>query len=132
MPIQHLKQLIVIADSEHVRFLRPGGEDHSLHASCRANPDEGHAGDAKQPHSQHPDKFAGWIAEQINSNDLSFDELVLVAPAHTLGGIRKHLDKKIEAKIIGTLDKDLTKIPPHDLPAHLSHWIRPVHREALL
>jgi protein required for attachment to host cells len=131
MPI-HLKLLFAIADGEHARFVRPAEEDNTLNSSSRINPEDGHPGEAGQPHNQHKDKFAAWVAEQLNQNVSSYDELVVVAPAHTLGIIRGHLNKQTEAKLIGTLDKDLTKISDHDLWPHVKQWVRPVHRQKVI
>jgi protein required for attachment to host cells len=131
MPMHQLKLLFAIADGEHARFVRPDAEDNTLRSSSRVRPENGHTGAADQPHHDK-DKFAGWVAAQLNQDGASFDELVLVAPAHTLGTIRSHLVKPVQDKLLATLDKDLTKIPDHELWPHLKHWVRPVHREKLI
>lgn len=132
MPMQTIKLLFVLADAEHVRFVRPAEEDNTLHSSSRVLPEEGHAGSADHPHNQHKEKFAAWVAGQLNQNHSSFDELVLVAPSRVLTVIQEHLDQNVGAKIAGTLDKDLTKISDHDLWTHVKHWVRPVHRQKVL
>ena len=38
------------------------------------------------------------------------------------------LDLPTKAKLLGTLAKDLVKVPDHDLWPHLKEWVRPVHR----
>jgi protein required for attachment to host cells len=131
MPIQ-VKLLFAVADAEHARFVRPADADNTLHSFSRANPEEGHAGSADHPHAQDKEKIAAWVAEQLNHAAATYDELVLVAPAHTLGVIREHLNKQAAAKVIGTLDKDLAKISDHELWPHIKHWVRPVHRAELL
>jgi len=45
--------------------------------------------------------------------------------------IRDHLGKPAEAKLVGRLDRDLTKISDHDLWPHVKHWVRPVRRVVL-
>ncbi|WP_298263621.1 host attachment protein [Acidocella sp.] len=132
MAAQHLNLLIVIADAEHARFVRPAEEDNTLRSSSRVQPEEGHGGAENQAHNQHPEKFATWVAGQLNQHAASYDELVLVAPAHTLSLIGAHLDKPAQARLIGKLDKDLAKISDHDLWPHVKHWVRPVHRAKLL
>ena len=131
MPI-HLKVLFAIANGEHARFVRPAEEDNTLHSSSRVIPEEGHAGSADHPHAQDKDKFAVWVAEQLSQNTASYDELVLVAPAHTLNIIREHLNKQAAAKVVGTVEKDLAKIADHDLWPHVREWVRPVHRQKVL
>ena len=145
--------LIVIADGEHVRFVRPAadnalhsetsmhspsahkqssdlGSDHpgaSLHTGSTAH----HAMTPRHdPHDQEKDKFAASIAQQLNSAAASdgFAELALVAPSHVLQAIRGGLDTTTEAKVIGVLAKDLVKTPDGDLWPHVKAWVRPVHR----
>ena len=132
MPLQYIKLLFAIADGEHARFVRPAEEDNTLHSSSRVLPEEGHAGSADHHHNLNKDKFAAWVAEQLNQNAGSYDELVLVAPPHTLNVIRVHLNQQTQAKVIGAVDKDLTKIADHDLWPHVKQWVRPVHRQKLL
>lgn len=130
--MQSVKLLFVLADAEHARFVRPAEEDNTLHSSSRVLPEEGHAGAAAHPHNQHPEKFAAWVATELNQHQASFDELVLVSPSRVMTVIEQHLDQHVRAKIAGTLDKDLTKIATNDLWSHLKHWVRPVHRQKLL
>ena len=131
MPI-HLKLLFALADGEHARFVRPAEADNTLHSSSRVSPENGHDGAAHHPHTQDKDKFALWVAEQLNQNAALYDELVLIAPAHTQSVILHHLAKPAADKVIGTLDKDLTKVSDHELWPHVRHWVRPVHRQKLL
>lgn len=130
--VLHLKTLFAVANGEHARFIRPEEEDNTLHSFSRVLPEDGHRGGADHTHAQDKDKFAAWVAEQLNNNVASYDELVLVGPAHTLGVIHKHLNKQAAAKVVGELDKDLTKTPEHDLQPHLKEWVRPVHRAKVL
>jgi protein required for attachment to host cells len=127
MPI-HLKPLIVLADSEHARFVRPEEEDNTLHSSSRAQPLEGHDGMAGEAHASSREAFAHWVAKQLNHDVTSYDELYIAAPARTLNEIRLHLAKPAQVKLKEVLDKDLTKVPDHELWPHIKHWIRPVHR----
>ncbi len=132
MPLQHIRLLFAIADGEHARFVRPDGEDNTLRSFNRVNPQEGREGTASHPHAQDKQKFAAWVAEQLAHDAASYDELVLVAPAHMLSAIQDHLPRTVKDKIAGTLEKDLAKIPGHDLWPHLKQWVRPVHRAKLL
>jgi protein required for attachment to host cells len=131
MPI-HVKVLFAVANGEHARFVRPEEEDNTLHSFSRAVPEEGHRGTADHAHAQDKDKFAVWVAEQLNHAAASYDELVLAAPAHTLGVIRKALSSQVSAKLVGEVDKDLTKTADHELNAHFKQWVRPVHRAKVM
>ena len=149
----HQRLLFAIADGEHARFVRPAS-DNALHADSamdsftahRKSADLGsdhpgasyHTGSSAHHalaprhdlHALAKEKFAHAIADQINAAAAAdaFDELVIVAPPHTLNAIRQHLDAATDARIIGTLQKDLLKIPNDELWPHVRHWVRPVHR----
>ncbi len=151
---KHRKLLIVIADGEHVRFVRPAA-DNALHSdttfdsvSAHMRSEDigtGHPGAAfhsdssahhslaprHDPHTLEKEKFAHLVAQQLNgpAQD-TFDELVLVAPAHSLNAIRDALASPVHAKVVGALAKDLVKTPDHELWPHVKTWVRPTHREA--
>lgn len=150
---KHLKLLIVIADGEHARFVRPA-ENNALHTESRFNTktihetasDLGtdrpnatyHEGAAAQhalaprhdPHNLEEQKFSHMVGYKLN--DLSFrdafDDLAIVAPPHSMNAIREKLDVTTNGKIIGTLEKDLVKVRDQDLWEHVRHWVRPTHR----
>jgi protein required for attachment to host cells len=48
-----------------------------------------------------------------------FDNVVIVAPAKLLGVLRESLPQALAAKLVDSIDKDLTKIPDSDLYRHL-------------
>lgn len=75
-------------------------------------------------------KFGQCVARWLEAAAASgrFDELVLVAPPDTLTAIRDSLNTATDARIVGTLPKDLVKVPDHELWPHLRWWIRPTHR----
>lgn len=128
----HPRLLFVIADADHVRFVRPAEADHTLHSYSRVLPQEGHHGGAHHAHGTDKDKFPLWVATQLNEDAASFDALVLVAPSPRLATIKGHLSHEAAVKVIGSLDKDLSHVPDHDLRPHLHEWVRPVHRAPLL
>lgn len=66
-------------------------------------------------------QFAGRLAELLDAaaGAKRFDRLVLVAPPRTLGDLRAALAPATRAKVDGEIDKDLTHLPDHELPAHL-------------
>jgi protein required for attachment to host cells len=148
--------LIVIADGEHVRFVRPAG-DNALHSDAtvdsplmhQQSADLGsdrpgaslHTGSSAHhalaprhdPHVLEKEKFAHSIARRLNAEAAAgaFDKLVLVAPPHVLSAIRGALDTTTEAKVIATLPKDLVKTPDSELWPHVRAWVRPVHRPVM-
>ena len=143
--------LIVIADGEHVRFVRPSS-DNALHSEAlltsptlhQRSADLGsdhpgasmHTGSSAHhalaprhdPHTLAKETFARFVSEQLNAASDAFRELLIVAPSHILAEIRDALDTKTAAKVIGSLPKDLVKTPDEDLWSHLHEWVRPVHR----
>jgi len=128
----HRKLLFAIANAEHLRFVRPTPEDNTLHSSSRISPAEGHPGEVHDAHERDKDKFPAMVAKQLNDDAALYDDLVLVAPAHSMSAIRQHLSTIAAAKIFGTVEKDLAKVPDQELWTHLHEWVRPVHREELL
>lgn len=127
MPI-HIKPLIVLADAEHARFVRPKEADNTLQSHARVNPAESQNAEANKRHAMSPTELPDWVAKQLDEGVSSYDELYIAAPAKTLHEIRAHLTKPAQAKLKDTLDKDLTKVPDHELWPHFKDWVRPLHR----
>ena len=134
---KHRNLLIVVADGEHVRFVRPAG-DNALHS--QNVPEHVDAADASVHHAKvaqyapralEKEKFAGHVARELNQAAAkgAFEELVLVAPPHSLKAIEGGLDTTTRARLVGSLAKDLVKTPDHELWPHVREWVRPVHRE---
>ena len=152
MPPYH-KLCVVVADGGHARFLREAA-DHGLHAfetmdaatvhkhthqlvSDRAGrafesaSPAHHAYAARlDPHEQEKIRFLRVVSQLIkeHSDAGEFESLVLVAPARALEELTAALEPPARAKLVGTLAKDLTKVPAHELSPHLKDWMRPVHR----
>jgi protein required for attachment to host cells len=134
----------MIADGEHARFVRPA-DDNTLHndttlesfsvhkpsvdlgsgASCHTGASAHH-----DMHALEKAKFGRAVAAWLNAAADSFDDLVIVAPPHTLVAVRQRLNAATDAKIVGTLAKDLAKTPDADLLPHLRPWIEPNRRAA--
>lgn len=64
-------------------------------------------------HQLQEDRFAADAAEMLKEKALAneFDHLIVVAPPKTLGELRKHYHKEVEARLAGELAKDLTNMP---------------------
>jgi protein required for attachment to host cells len=71
------------------------------------------------------DEFARELAQQLQTgaNEQRFGQLMLVAPPTMLGALRSHIGDPLRGLVVAELDKDLTKIPAHELPEHLKDWI---------
>jgi protein required for attachment to host cells len=52
-----------------------------------------------------------------------FDRLVVVAPPTALGDLRKAMGSRFGDALRHTINKDLTKVATHDLPAHLADTV---------
>jgi protein required for attachment to host cells len=146
---KHKNLLIVIADSEHVRLVRPTpanvlhterrfdsatahrqssdlGSDHpgaSYHSDATAH----HAlAPRHDPHELEKEKFARFVAKELNDLPAhSFDGLVIAAPVHCLNIILETLHPEVTGKLAGTVSKDLAKIPDHELWPHLQEFVPP-------
>ena len=64
-------------------------------------------------HQQAEDRFAVETAAMLKDWALRSgdDKLVVVAPARTLGELRKHYHKAVEARLVAELPKDLVNMP---------------------
>src|SRR3546814_9690032 len=68
------------------------------------------------PDREEKRRLADLLAGHLNAAALeqSYDRLILVAPAKTLGDLRQALSKEAAARIGGELTKDLTKVADRD------------------
>jgi protein required for attachment to host cells len=80
------------------------------HSSSAANPDDD---------TQAEDGFAVGVAGILNQRALSgeLNDLLVIAAPKTLGELRKHWHKALEAKLIGEIAKDLTGHPTDEITA---------------
>ncbi len=53
-----------------------------------------------------------------------FARLVLIAAPKTLGDLRELLPPPVKARIVAEIDKDLTKVPRHELGRHLGEVLK--------
>lgn len=83
------------------------------HASI-ANPDSDAHGE---------DGFAAAVAAMLNAQALSgkLGDLVVIAAPRTLGELRKHWHKALQAKLIGEIAKDLTGQTPDHIATAILH-----------
>lgn len=64
-------------------------------------------------HQLGEDRFAAATAEMLRKRALAndFEQLIIAAPPRTLGELRKHYHKSVEARLVGEVSKDLTGMP---------------------
>jgi protein required for attachment to host cells len=74
------------------------------------------------PHREQKRQFARRVADAVKARQAanSFDRLVVVAPAVTMGDLRAALTDKVKAVVAAEVVADLTNTPVSELPAHLS------------
>jgi protein required for attachment to host cells len=111
---EHLKSADIGTDRPGRAFESSGATRHAIEPR-------------HDPHEMEKSRFILMVAERLNqeSAEGSFDHLVLAAPPHLIHELREALDTPTRAKLVGTLNKDLTKTPDDDLPAHLTEWRQP-------
>jgi protein required for attachment to host cells len=73
-------------------------------------------------HEAAKEDFIALVAEEIAAEHSNgqFDQLVLVAPPKVLTELKQKLSKPMAALVADALQKDLTKVPDHDLTEHLA------------
>ena len=80
--------------------------------------------DGRQAAAKHRYRFAEALAELINGKAArgEIERLSLVGPPRTLAAIRKKLTVVAQKTLVGSLFKDLTKTPDHELGAWLQSF----------
>ena len=84
-----------------------------------------HAGRHADPHQIDKEVFVEHLGDFINSanEQKNFDELVVVAPPHALGDLRRGLSADVHKKIKTEIHGEWTKLPKVDLEQHLANHI---------
>ena len=138
---------ILIADGARARILSNDGPGHGLKAlegfefsgdhsathdlvddrEGRSFSSHGHGRSAYEPltdpHRELKTKFAHQLADVL-ANGLAtdaYDRLVIVASPVTLGDLRAAMSGHVQAKIVGEVAQDLTKLPNDNIAGHLKH-----------
>jgi protein required for attachment to host cells len=77
------------------------------------------------PHREQKRQFARRIAEAVAAQQAakSFDRLVVVAPAVTMGDLRALLPDRVKSAISTEIVADLTNTPISELPGHLAEHV---------
>ncbi|MGX5711424.1 host attachment family protein [Sphingopyxis terrae subsp. ummariensis] len=145
MTIPH-DTLVLVADGRKALFLRNRGDEQQIDlrtASHREREDRkdsdiktdaaGRSGRAPATgafqdtmaetdfHQQEEDRFARDLSEKVNAMALAgeFDDLVIVAPARTMGELRPLWHKEVQRRLVGEHVKEMTDRPVSDIEALL-------------
>ncbi len=73
------------------------------------------------PHENEEIVFAREVARLLDEErkKLAFDELAVIAPPKALGRLREAMPRELRKMVTREVDKDLTKLPLHELPEKL-------------
>lgn len=69
-------------------------------------------------------RFIELVAERLHDFDRQFDGVVVVAQPVTAKLFARALNGSAKRKIVGTLYKNLSNVPDHELLPHLREWLR--------
>jgi protein required for attachment to host cells len=78
--------------------------------------------DRTDPKEVEAEVFARELADFLEQgcNHNRFDRLVIVAPPHFLGVLRKTINGQVEKRVHLSIDKDYTQLSARDLPKHVT------------
>jgi protein required for attachment to host cells len=98
------------------------GRDRPARVMESASPGRSAIEPRRDLHAAAKEDFIKIVAEQIEvEHDRGqFDKLMLVAPPGVLTELKKALSKPVAKLVAKKLQKDLTKVPDHELTAHLA------------
>ena len=142
--MKHAKICYVIADGGRARFvsrdengafrtmvsfvaseLHERSRDLGLDRPARVKESANAARHAIEPrrdlHQAAKEDFVKIVADKIDEEHGrgQFDKLMLIAPPRVLTELKEKLSKSTARIVVGDLQKDLTKVPDHDLTEHL-------------
>jgi protein required for attachment to host cells len=114
--VQDMTMGTALAPSHEIGTDRPGRSFDSVGTGRHAMESP------SDPHRERKRQFARRIAEAIERRlgTKSFDRLVVVAPAVTMGDLRAALSDRVKATVSAEVVADLTNTPASELPSHLS------------
>lgn len=133
---------IVVCDGSHAKFFVNHGANDGVHQIKKTdvplpkvgdlitggrgrnqppgNMAENHAYSRPDPREQRKEDFLRDVAEAINCRHQEISRLVIAAPPKALGILRNALSGKMRERVIGEIDKDLTKSDERNLPQFLT------------
>ena len=144
MQLRH-NTLVVVADGRKALFLRnegdgvhpnlvvdhaeerinPADRDQKTDAPGRAAASVGSARSSMDEvdfHRLEEDRFAADVGALLKERALAndFESLIIAAPPHTLGELRKHYHVEVANRLAGEVPKDLTGHPIADIEKALT------------
>ncbi len=110
---------------DHREQVNPVAREHGSDAPGRGFASVGSRRSAMSEtdfHQLAEDRFAAEAADLLRTRALrsDFQTLVVIAPPHTLGELRKNYHKEVVSRIVCELDKDLTGHPLDEIEAALT------------
>jgi protein required for attachment to host cells len=118
---------VLVADGQKMLFFRNEGDEtypnlEVVSAAEHSNPQTADQGTDRPGrsaasdtdfHTLEEERFAADAADMLRQRALAneFEKLLIVAPPGTLGELRKHYHKEVEARLVGEIAKDLTNHP---------------------
>jgi protein required for attachment to host cells len=105
--------------------LHERSHDLGLDRPARVRESAGPARHAIEPrrdlHAAAKEDFVKLVADQLDDEHRrgQFDKLMLIAPPGILTELKKALSQPVAQQVVNDLQKDLTKVPDHDLAEHL-------------
>lgn len=114
--IGEIKLALVRSTNQHTEHTHELGRDQP----GRLSGNSGHAKSALEStdlHQAAEDKFLRATVEHLahDVQDGQLKELVLIAPPHALGEIRKHLPASVSKIVVGEISKDYTHMVINEL-----------------
>jgi protein required for attachment to host cells len=73
-------------------------------------------------HAQEEDRFLRKLAERLDAavNDGHANALILIAPPRALGVLRQAYSRGLRGAVRAEIDKDLVRLPVHEIEKHLA------------
>jgi protein required for attachment to host cells len=98
------------------------GRDRPSRVKESASPARSAVEPRRDLHEAAKEDFIRTVADTLAADldDGKFDRLVLVAPPGVIAELRGALSKPASQLVVDELQKDLTKVPDHELTSHLS------------
>lgn len=98
------------------------GRDRPARVMESAGPGRSAVEPRRDLHEAAKEDFIAVVAEEIAAEHANgqFDSLMLVAPPGVLTELKHKLSKPMAELVAADLQKDLTKVPDHDLTEHLA------------
>ena len=118
-----LTSLEIVYDQVHFQGKKKPSEIYSDRPGSQPSGAGGFHSFAGERSTHEDEHFARELCKFIEGECRAgkFDALVVAAPPHFLGELRKHLPRECEAKLVGSYPLDLVKMPNEAIIDHLGN-----------